>query len=84
MAQRKPGPNTRRAENLRVSFADLESVGGDLSKLTVAFLNDEIGERTYRAAVYGANALVKTFHAAKITEIEKRLANLEKSSGRAR
>ena len=84
MSTRKPGPEPRRGEKIELSLDTLEATRKDLAEVTKRYMKGEIGDTPFRAFVYSCNSITKLLHAAKITEIEKRLANLEKSSGRSR
>jgi len=79
---RKTGPKPRRPENIDLKLDTIETTRADLAEVTRRYMRGEIGDTPFRAFVYSVNSITKLIHAAKVTEIEKRLAALEKSVGR--
>lgn len=72
------GRKPKKLDDIDLSFESLEKTRADLTKLTIAFLNMEIPEHTYRAAVYGVNSITKLLAAEKMKALEDRIHELER------
>jgi hypothetical protein len=73
------GRKPKKLHDTNYTFNSLEETRLNLSALTRAFLEQEITERHYRAAVYGVNSITKLLIHEKITALEERIKGLEKS-----
>ncbi|OHE64142.1 MAG: hypothetical protein A2001_11105 [Treponema sp. GWC1_61_84] len=72
------GRTPKKLHETNYTFNSLEETRLNLADLTKAFLDQEITERHYRAAVYGVNSIVKLLIHEKISALEDRIKGLER------
>lgn len=80
--QQKPetrGRKPKKLAEINYTFDSLENTRKDLTRLTISFLNQEITEHAYRAAVYGINSVTKLLIHEKVEGLEQRIKEIEKA-----
>jgi hypothetical protein len=75
--QPKTGTSKRRPGLIDLRLDTLENVADDLAEATKLYMAGEIADTPFRAFVYSCNSMTRLLHAAKLSEIEKRLRALE-------
>lgn len=81
--KREAGKDWRRAGLIDLSLDTLERTRADLAEMTKRYMAGEIADTPFRAFVYATNSITKLLVHAKASELEKRIASLEKAAGRS-